>query len=55
MSMETLNKSVGLQVVGCHIKGCDPKKAVELGPHMAGELRPWSEIMSLGTLKRNNH
>ena len=39
LSMETLNKSVSLQAVGHHIRGRDPKEAVEFGPQMAGELR----------------
>ena len=39
LSMEALNKSIGLRVVGLHIRGRDPNKVVEFGPQMAGELR----------------
>ena len=46
--MEALNKSIGLRVVGHHIRGRDPEKAVEFGPQMAGELRAMVEGNVIG-------
>ena len=37
--MGALNKFIALRAVGHHIRGRDPKNAVEFGPQMAGELR----------------
>ena len=39
MLMEMFNKSVGLWVVDCHIRGRDPEKAIEFGQQRAGKLR----------------